>query len=146
MTSDIGGEVTTGVGWNQLSIKRRVRDDAATAYLDSLENVAVDLLVNTEVLGLAIEGGRCIGLRLSERIVRADGELLLCTGAIDSPRLLMLSGIGSADQLRSLGIPVAQDLPDVGRHLEDHLLVAGVAYAARRDVPRSHYNHAAQPG
>jgi choline dehydrogenase-like flavoprotein len=142
MTSDIGGEVTTGVGWNQLSIKRGVRDDAATAYLDSLENVAVDLLVNTEVLGLAIEGGRCIGLRLSERIVRADGELLLCAGAIDSPRLLMLSGIGPADQLRSLGIPVVRDLPDVGRHLEDHLLVAGVAYAARRDVPRSHYNHA----
>ena len=142
MTSDIGGEVTTGVGWNQLSIKRGVRDDAATAYLDSLENVAVDLLVNTEVLGLAIEGGRCIGLRLSERIVRADGELLLCAGAIDSPRLLMLSGIGPADQLRSIGIPVVQDLPDVGRHLEDHLLVAGVAYAARRDVPRSHYNHA----
>jgi choline dehydrogenase len=102
----------------------------------------VDLLVNTEVLGLAIEGGRCIGLRLSERIVRADGELLLCAGAIDSPRLLMLSGIGPADQLRSLGIPVVRDLPDVGRHLEDHLLVAGVAYAARRDVPRSHYNHA----
>jgi len=141
MSSDIGGEVTTGVGWNQLSIKRGVRDDAATAYLDSLENVAVDLLVNTEVLGLAIEGGRCIGLRLSDRTVRADGELLLCAGAIDSPRLLMLSGIGPAEQLRSLG-PVVADVPDVGRHLEDHLLVAGVAYAARRDVPRSRYNHA----
>jgi choline dehydrogenase len=54
----------------------------------------------------------------------------------------MLSGIGPADELRSFGIPVVQDLPDVGRHLEDHLLVAGVAYAARREVQRSHYNHA----
>jgi choline dehydrogenase len=54
----------------------------------------------------------------------------------------MLSGIGPADQLRSFDIPVVVDLPDVGRHLEDHLLVAGVAYAARRDVPRSHYQHA----
>jgi choline dehydrogenase len=139
MTPDIGGEVTTGVGWNQLNIKGGVRDDAATAYLGS---VAVDLLVDTEVLGLVIEGGRCIGLRLSEHIVRADSEVLLCAGAIDSPRLLMLSGIGSADQLRSFGIPVILDLPDVGRHLEDHLLVAGVAYTARREVPRSHYQHA----
>jgi choline dehydrogenase len=142
MTPDIGGEVTTGVGWNQLSIKGGIRDDTATAYLGSLESVAVDLLMETEVLDLVIEGGRCIGLRLSEYIVRADGEVLLCAGAIDSPRLLMLSGIGSADQLRAFGIPVIVDLPDVGRHLEDHLLVAGVAYAARRDVPRSHYQHA----
>src|SRR5258705_13085165 len=141
MTPDIGGEVTTGVGWNQLSIKGRVRHDAATAYLSNLESVTVDLLVDTEVLGLVIEGGRCIGLRLAEHIVRAESEVLLCAGAIDSPRLLMLSGIGSADQLRSLGVPVVLDLPDVGRHLEDHLLVAGVAYAARRDVPRSHYQH-----
>ena len=81
-------------------------------------------------------------MQLAERVVRPDSEVLLCAGAIDSPRLLMLSGIGPADQLRSLGIPVAVDLPDVGRHLEDHLLIAGVAYAARRDVPRSHYNHA----
>jgi choline dehydrogenase len=142
MTSDIGGELTTGVGWNQLSIKGGVRDDAGTAYLGSLASVTVDLLVDTEVLSLVIEGGRCIGLRLSEHIVRTDGEVLLCAGAIDSPRVLMSSGIGPADQLRSFNIPVVLDLPDVGRHLEDHLLVAGVGYAARRDVPRSHYQHA----
>jgi pyridoxine 4-oxidase len=142
MSSDIGGEVTTGVGWNQLTIKDGARHDAATAYLGSLESATVDLLVDTEVLGLAIEGARCVGVRLAERVVPAAGEVLLCAGAIDSPRLLMLSGIGPADQLRSFGIPVVVDLPDVGRHLEDHLLVAGVAYAARREVPRSHYNHA----
>ncbi len=54
----------------------------------------------------------------------------------------MLSGIGAADELRAHGIRVMQDLPEVGRNLQDHLLVAGVAYAARRAVPRSHYNHA----
>ncbi|WP_225122258.1 GMC family oxidoreductase N-terminal domain-containing protein [Bradyrhizobium sp. BRP22] len=142
MTSDIGGELTTGVGWNQLNIKDGARHDAATAYLGSLKSDTVDLLVDTEVLGLVIEGGRCSGVRLAERSVRAEREVLLCAGAIDSPRLLMLSGIGPADQLRSFNIPVVVDLPDVGRHLEDHLLVAGVAYAARREVPRSHYNHA----
>jgi choline dehydrogenase-like flavoprotein len=142
MTSDIGGAITTGVGWNQLSIKGRVRDDAATAFLDSLADVAVDLLVGAEVRGLVIENRRCTGVRLAEHVVRPEVEVLLCAGAIDSPRLLMLSGIGPADHLASLGIPVALDLPDVGRHLEDHLVLAGVAYAARREVPRSHYNHA----
>ncbi len=142
MTPDIGGAVATGVGWNQLSIRNHLRDDAATAYLGNLQSLSVDLLVGTDVLGLVIEIGRCTGVRLADRVVRPDIEVLLCAGAIDSPRLLMLSGIGPADQLGSLGIPVAMDLPDVGRHLEDHLLIAGVAYAARREVPRSHYNHA----
>src|SRR6478672_10226136 len=139
---DLGGANPTGVGWNQLSIKAHLRDDASTAYLASLEGATVDLLVGTEVLGLVVENQRCIGLRISNRVVRPDIEVLLCAGAVDSPRLLMLSGIGSADHLRPLGIPVAIDLPDVGRHLEDHLLVAGVGYKARREVPLSHYNHA----
>jgi choline dehydrogenase-like flavoprotein len=141
-TPDVGGANTTGVGWNQLSVKGHIRDDASTAYLGSIGSATVDLLVSTEVLGLVIENQRCVGLRIIEHVVRPDIEVLLCTGAIDSPRLLMLSGIGPADDLRSLGIPIAIDVPDVGRHLEDHLLVAGVAYKARRDVPRSHYNHA----
>ena len=145
VTPDLGGEVTTGVGWNQLSIKGHRRDDAATAYLDSLESIdgesPVDLLAGTEVLGLEIERGRCLGVRLAGRVVRPTGDVLLCAGAIDSPRLLMLSGIGPADELRALGIASAADLPDVGRHLEDHPLLAGVAYQARRAVPASHYNH-----
>ena len=77
-----------------------------------------------------------------DSIVRAEVEVLLCAGAIDSPRLLMLSGIGPAEQLRALGIPIKRDLPEVGLNLEDHLLVAGVTYRARQRVPRSHYNHA----
>ena len=142
MSPDIGGEIATGVAWNQLSIRGRVRDDAATAYLGRLEGATVDVLAGTAVLGLVMEGRRCVGVRLAETVLRPRGDVLLCAGAIDSPRLLMLSGIGPADQLAGLGIPVVQDLPEVGRNLEDHLLVAGVAYAARREVPRSHYNHA----
>ncbi len=137
MTPDLGGAIPTGVGWNQLSIRGHRRDDAATAYLGRLDGAAVDLLPGTQVLGLVIERGRCTGLRLPGRLVRPEIEILLCAGAIDSPRLLMLSGIGPGEQLRALGIPVAQDLPEVGRHLEDHLLLAGVAYAARREVARS---------
>ena len=142
MTPDIGGAITTGVGWNQLSINRQTRDDAATAYLRNLDAAHVDLLVGTQVHRLVIEGGRCVGVQLAERVVRPEQVVLLCAGAIDSPRLLMLSGIGPADELRALGISAVVNLPEVGRHLEDHLLVAGVAYTARREVPRSHYNHA----
>ena len=142
MSPDIGGAMTTGVAWNQLSIRAGARDDAATAYLGSLQRGTVDLLMQTEVLGLTIENGRCIGVALPGGVARAGAEVLLCAGAIDSPRLLMLSGIGPAGALRSHGIRMVQDLPEVGRNLQDHLLVAGVAYAARRDVPPSHYNHA----
>lgn len=142
MSPDIGGARATGVAWNQLSICAGARDDAATAYLGSLQGGTVDLLMQTAVLGLRIENGRCAGVVLPGATVHADVEVLLCAGAIDSPRLLMLSGIGRAGVLRSHGIHVVQHLPEVGRNLHDHLLVAGVAYAARRDVPRSHYNHA----
>jgi choline dehydrogenase-like flavoprotein len=141
-TKDIGGENATGVCWNQLTIKGHERDDAATAYLGNLANVKVDLLVETEVQKLHIENGRCKGVQLANRIARPEIETLLCAGAIDSPRILMLSGIGPADHISSFGIGVAVDLPDVGNHLEDHLLLAGVAYSARQEVPRSHYNHA----
>ena len=141
VSPDLGGEITTGAGWNQLSIKGHLRDDAASAYLGGIEGGFVDLLLGTRVLGLVIDGGRCTGVRLESQTLRSESDVLLCAGAIDSPRLLMLSGIGPADQLASFGIRVAADLPAVGRHLEDHLLVAGVAYSARRDVPRSHYNH-----
>ena len=142
MSPDIGGADTTGVAWNQLSIRAGMRDDAATAYLSGLASGTVDLLPRTEVLGLEIAHGRCTGVVLGEGVVRPEAEVLLCAGAIDSPRLLMLSGIGAADELQAHGIRVVQDLPEVGQNLQDHLLVAGVAYAARRAVPRSHYNHA----
>jgi choline dehydrogenase-like flavoprotein len=141
-TKDIGGEHATGVGWNQLNIKGHKRDDAATAYLGSLADVKVDLLVGSQVQKLHIENGRCMGVQLVNRIVHPEIETLLCAGAIDSPRILMLSGIGPADHMSSFDIRVSVDLPDVGSHLEDHLLLAGVAYSARQEVPRSHYNHA----
>jgi choline dehydrogenase len=142
MTPDLGGEIPVGVGWNQLSIRGNRRDDAATAYLADLDAPGLDLLTGATVLRLEIEAGRCLGIRLPGRVVRPDSDTLLCAGAVDSPRLLMISGIGPAEHLDEVGVPVAHDLPDVGASLQDHPLLAGVAYAARKPVPRSHYNHA----
>ncbi len=140
-SADLGGAAPTGAGWNQLSIRAGRREDAATAYLRPPLPPGLTLRLGAQVRGLLIEGGQCVGVRLAEGEVRAEAEVVLAAGAIDSPRLLMLSGIGPGAALRALGIPVAQDLPGVGQNLIDHLLVPGVAYAARQPVPPSAYNH-----
>jgi pyridoxine 4-oxidase len=145
-SADIGGERTTGAAWNQLSIAGARRDSTATAYLDPIAGRPnLTVLTGAQVLHLTIEAGRCTGLvfrhRDVTRRVRAEREVILATGAVDSPKLLQLSGIGPADHLRSLRIPVVVDLPGVGAGLQDHILGAGVAYEARRPVPRSRYNH-----
>jgi choline dehydrogenase len=145
-SADIGGERTTGAAWNQLSIVGARRDSTATAYLDPVAGRPnLTVLTGARVLRLTIEAGRCTGLEFRQddvtHRVRAEREVILAAGAVDSPKLLQLSGIGRADHLRPLGIPVAVDLPAVGEGLQDHILGAGVAYEARRPVPRSRYNH-----
>jgi pyridoxine 4-oxidase len=145
-SADIGGAQTTGAAWNQLSIAGTRRDSTATAYLDPIAGRPnLTILTGAEALHLVIEAGRCAGLvyrhQGREGRVRAEREVILAAGAVDSPKLLLLSGIGPADHLRALGIPIAVDLAGVGEGLQDHILGAGVAYQARRPVPRSHYNH-----
>jgi choline dehydrogenase len=145
-SADIGGERRAGAAWNQLSIAGTRRDSTATAYLDPVAGRPnLTVLTGARVLRLTIEAGRCTGLVLRHRDltrqVRAEREVILAAGAVDSPKLLQLSGIGPADRLRALGIPVVADLSGVGEGLQDHILGAGVAYEARRPVPRSRYNH-----
>ncbi len=145
-STDIGGERTTGAAWNQLSIAGARRDSTATAYLDPIAGRPnLRVLTGAEVLHLTLEGGRCTGLvfrhRDGTRRVRVEREVILAAGAVNSPKLLQLSGIGAADHLRALGIPAAIDLAAVGEGLQDHILGAGVAYQARRPVPLSRYNH-----
>lgn len=104
------------------------------------------MLTGAQASRLVIEDGKCTGVTFfhgsTHRTVRAEREVLLCAGAIDSPRILQLSGIGNATKLHALGIQIAMDLPGVGANLQDHLLCAGIAYHARRAVPVSHFNHA----
>jgi choline dehydrogenase len=144
--ADIGGERTTGAAWNQLSIAGARRDSTATAYLDPIAGrPSLTILTGAVAERLTIQARRCTGLifrhRGGMREVHAEHEVILSAGAVDSPKLLLLSGIGPSDHLRALGIPAAVDLASVGGNLQDHILIAGVAYEARRAVPRSHYNH-----
>ncbi len=77
-----------------------------------------------------IEGGRAVGVRYlhrgSEHLARAEAEVILCGGAVNSPQLLMLSGIGPADHLREHGITVVADSPGVGANLSDHPIAAAL--------------------
>src|SRR5262249_28327686 len=86
---------------------------------------------------LLLEGTRVVGVSYVQdgetRQEHTRNEVILCGGAINSPQLLLLSGIGPADQLRRLGIPIVVDLPGVGQNLQDHLDVA-VAYACTKPI------------
>jgi choline dehydrogenase len=103
------------------------RSSASVAYLHPVmdERPNLTLLLETWAYRLELEGARATGVHVrakdgTESLVRARREVLLCAGAVDSPRLLLHSGIGPARDLEELGIPVALDLPGVGENLLDH--------------------------
>ena len=119
---DMAGEVQEGVGYYQLTQRNYRRSSASIAYLRPARGRA-NLTVRTgvQVLRIVVEKGRAIGVETPEGVIRASSEVILSSGAIGSPRLLQLSGIGPADNLRALGIPVVLDQPEVGANLQDHL-------------------------
>ena len=119
---DMTGEVQDGVGFYQLTQKNYRRSSTAVAYLRPAERRAnLTVLTGMQVLRIVVDQGRATGVDLAgQGIVRA-GEVILSAGAIGSPRLLQLSGIGPADHLRNLGLPVVLDQPGVGANLQDHV-------------------------
>ncbi len=119
---DMTGEAQDGVGYYQLTQRNFRRSSTATAYLGPARRRA-NLTVQTgaQVLRIVVENGRAVGVETPAGVIRAAVEVILSSGAIGSPRLLQLSGIGPADHLQSLGIPVVLDQPEVGSNLQDHL-------------------------
>lgn len=120
---DFNGARQAGAGYYQLTQKRVRRSSAATAYLrTALQRPNLTLRLGAVSRRLVVEKGRVAGVELaSGEVVRAGREVVLTCGAIGSPRLLMLSGIGPADHLRAAGVPIVHDLPGVGSNLHDHL-------------------------
>ncbi len=88
---------------------------------------------------LNLTGTRCSGVKITTdgavKDVAAEKEVILAAGAINSPKLLMLSGVGEAKALRSLGIDVVENLPGVGENLQDHVLVSGVVFKYKGKMP-----------
>jgi choline dehydrogenase len=126
---DFNGASQEGVGYFQLTARGVRRCSTAVGYLRTAER-RPNLVVMTGALvtRLVLEGRRAVGVRvaaggLPEREVRCRREVILAAGALKSPHLLLLSGIGPGDRLQRFGIPVAHDLPGVGQGLQDHLQV-----------------------
>ncbi|WP_136442463.1 GMC family oxidoreductase [Pacificoceanicola onchidii] len=120
---DYNGAKQDGVGYYQLTQKNARRSSSAMAFLAPAKhrkNLTIQL--NAQVRRITVEGGRATGVELADGTrITADREVILSSGAIGSPRLLQLSGIGPADHLHGLGIDVVFDQPGVGANLQDHL-------------------------
>ena len=134
---DYNGEDSEGVNFAQMNTKDGLRHSGAVAFLrPALERSNLSLLTNARVKHLAMDGTSVKGVTYvqgdEEHTVTAKGEVILSGGTIESPRILMMSGIGDAKHLEEHGIDVVHNLPGVGKNLHDHSL-APVIYEG--DVP-----------
>ena len=125
---DFNGADQEGFGTYQVNIKNGQRFSAADAFLKPiLSRSNLELITNTLVLKIIINNKKAVGVKIKNRqgtnVVTADSEIILCGGAINSPQILMLSGIGPKEILRKINVPVNHDLPGVGQNLQDHLTV-----------------------
>jgi choline dehydrogenase-like flavoprotein len=124
--ADYNGPEQDGASMFQVTQRNGQRFSSADAFLRPARGRPnLEVRTNVTALQIEFEGDRAIGVRLrkgrgGEEIVRASGEVLLSAGAINSPQLLLLSGVGPADELRAAGVSVRHDLPGVGRNLQDH--------------------------
>nr|WP_297430378.1 GMC family oxidoreductase N-terminal domain-containing protein [uncultured Actinotalea sp.] len=133
---DLNGAVLEGAGWNPTNIKGGVRQDTWNALVAPvLDRGDITVRTGAHVRRLLIEGGRCTGVELLDgEQIRVTGEVIVSSGALESPRLLMLSGIGAAAELAEIGVDTVVDLPGVGKNLHDHLLL-GVVYESKQPIP-----------
>jgi choline dehydrogenase-like flavoprotein len=143
---DFNGAVQDGIGHYQLTTRNAERSSTASAYLGparSRQNLTVRL--NTPTLKIRVENRRAVGVEVGIsggiETLRAEREVILSSGAIGSPRLLQLSGIGPADALAAAGVPVVHDLPGVGANMQDHLNL----YAICECTGDHTYDRVAQP-
>jgi choline dehydrogenase len=138
---DVNGPMRPGAGYINMNIAADgTRVSAARAFLHpALSRPNLTLLLNTNVVKLNFRGTRCVGVQIltgsTVKDIAADKEVILAAGTINSPRLLMLSGVGDAKALRSFGIDVVEDLPGVGENLQDHVLVSGVVFNYKGKMP-----------
>ena len=139
-TSDYNGEQNEGLGTLQSTIRNGRRCSAAVAYLrPAMQRSNLTVITKALVHRVVLEGTRAVGVEYSSgggtmTTVHADREVIISGGVINSPQLLMLSGLGNGDHLKEHGIDAAVDLKGVGQNLQDHLSV-GVEYERIGDGP-----------
>ena len=143
---DFNGAVQDGIGHYQLSTRNAERSSTSTAFVKPIEgrkNLTVRL--NAQTLKIEVQNGRAIGVTVvsgtGTETLNADREIIISCGAIGSPRLLQLSGIGPADALKAAGVNVVHDLPGVGSNMQDHLDL----YAISECTGEHTYDRVARP-
>jgi choline dehydrogenase len=141
VSADLNDAEPEGVCWYERNIVDGVRQSAPDAYLrPALGRPNLTVLVDTLITDLVVSSGRCIGVTsvydgAGSVAIATEREVILCAGAVGSPHLLQLSGIGPVDELRRHGIPVV-DLPGVGENLSDHPLGV-LVYESAQPLPRA---------
>ncbi|MFN6978688.1 MAG: GMC family oxidoreductase, partial [Gemmobacter sp.] len=133
---DANGPSNDGAALSNFNIHGGHRWGPAEGYLDPIRDAAgLTILADMPVLSLAFRGERAGGVVTAAGTIHARRGVILCAGAIGTPHLLMLSGIGPGDHLRAHGLPVRLDAPGVGADLQDHPLVRAVNFPLRRPLP-----------
>jgi choline dehydrogenase len=145
LIDDHNGATNEGAALANLNMGDGTRWSTARGYLRPvMERANLTVLTNSHALKLGFERGRCAsvthGVDGVATVTRAAREVILCAGAIDTPRLLMLSGIGDPAELNRLGLPVVCELAGVGQNLQDHPLLMGVNFAARAPLGPVRHN------
>ena len=137
-TEDFNGAAQEGVGYYHVTAKHGRRSSAATAFLrPAMKRPNLTVLTEALATRIVLEGRRAAGVAFTQggvaKQAKAKREVILCGGAINSPHLLMVSGIGPAQHLQESGVAVAHDLPGVGQNLQDHFQ-ARITYRCRYPV------------
>jgi choline dehydrogenase len=143
LTDDVNGYRQEGFAKFDRNVHKGRRLSAARAYLHPvMDRPNLDVETFAFVTKILFDGGRAVGVEYSRRgrgTTRAHGgEVVLCGGAINTPQLLQISGVGAADELRALGVDVVADLPGVGENLQDHLEVY-IQHSSRQPVSMAPY-------
>jgi len=139
LIDDMNGPSNEGATLANLNAVSGVRWSVSRGYLRPVMGRAnLTVLTNSLVTKLDFESRRCASVTHlvdgKPHVTRAAQEVILCAGAIDTPRLLMMSGIGDAAELRRLGVSAVNDLKGVGQNLQDHPLLMGINFAAREPL------------
>jgi choline dehydrogenase len=143
-TDDFNGEHPLGVGFNHLTARDGKRASAWSAFVEPVRaNPHLTVTGEALVHRVLFEGDRAVGVEYAAggqlRQAFASAEVVLSSGVMGSPKLLMLSGIGPAAHLREIGVEVRHDLPGVGQNLHDHPLVPNI-YEASQPLPAGRFN------
>lgn len=141
---DYNGESIEGVGWEQLTVRDGERRSSYRAYVDPIkDHENLTIRTGVWVTKLLLDGDRVTGIEAeidgATEQFTAD-EVILSAGALDTPRILLLSGIGPRDHLTEVGIDVQHELPGVGENLQDHVLAPVIAQTTTRDIPERDAN------